>query len=205
MLTFVLTLVYIVPISAANNQIKEMVEREYKSGENRHFHPKMNACDRYQKYAQLCCHQPLCSVSTPEEGQELIESYMNSQKKTCQGVTINEKNFEPQHARVMIEAIEKKQKEDLEAYYLERTRNNPEKRYVEFLNNALSGTICSSIVALALFTPAQTQINSLQATLPSNIDRNSIAQFALDSDPYIIPGYCLIVSFNCFCYRVANL
>ncbi len=54
MLTFVLTLVYIVPISAANNQIKEMVEREYESGENRYFHPGMNTCDRYQKYAQLC-------------------------------------------------------------------------------------------------------------------------------------------------------
>ncbi len=205
MRTFILTLVYIVPISAANNQIKEMVEREYESGENRHFHPGMNACDRYPKYAQLCCNRPGCCVSTPEEGQELIESYTNSQKKTCQGVEINNNNFEARNAKVMIEAITKKQSEDLEAYYLERTLHNPEKQCVDCLNNTLSGTICASIIALALHAPAQTRIRSLQATLLPNIDRNSIAQFVLDDDPYILPGFCLVSSLNCLCYRIANL
>ena len=162
-LTLILTLVYIVPISAAND-VKEMVEREYANGENRYFHAEISTMGRYTLYGKLCCHRPGCCVSTLEEGQRLIESYMNAQKKTCQGVTINEENFKPQNAQVMIETIKAKQTEDLEAYYLARTNNNKEKQCIDFLNRP-EGQICSWAAIASLFIPTHIKTQSLQKLL----------------------------------------
>ncbi len=207
-LTLILTLVYIVPISAANNQTKEMAEREYANGENRYFHAEISTLARYTLYGKLCYHAPGCCVSTPEEGQRLIESYMDSQRKTCQGVTINEENFEPQNALMMIETIETKQKEDLEKYYLKRTLHNPEKRYSDFLLNSFNGQICSLIAPLSIVAPLCIRFESLRKTLPPNTPIGSITEFVSNNNPYLLPGSCLLVSMtsvNCLCHRVANL
>lgn len=189
-----------------DDDIYKMIESEYEKGENRHFYPEMNPGQRYIKYAQLCCHAPCCCVSTSEAGRKLIESYMKSHNKTCQGIAITEECFGPKHI-AMLEIIDKKQKDDLDAYYQSRKNDNPEQKCIDILQKLPHlSYLFGFITALPISYLDGEKKQSLEKRLPSDIDPVSINRFVNSKSLEACAGIlCIGTCLHCICHRAANL
>lgn len=204
--TFILLSVYTVAINGASHEIDEadisqMLTEQYESGENRYFYPEMNAVKRYVNYGQLCCHAPCCCVRTREEGWELIENYINSHKKMCQGVEINEESFGPRHVQ-MIETIKTKQRNDLGAYYQRRENDNPERKCVKIANSG----ICFLTGAFAGRIRETATIQLLKEKLPSSVGNLSIELFMIKEHFHERAAeLCCIACLHSLCAITANL
>jgi len=212
MLIFTLVSAYSVSINAANQEVmtpekakKLVINEYYKNNENRHIHANMIACERYAcLYPSLWCYSPCCCVTTPEEGENLISSYISSKVKTCQGTPINEKTFEPNISQTMIEAINNEQKKDIDAYYAMRDTYNPEKVCTE-LTCCTLGAPGAITAACILFLQYQKE-NSLAQQLPNYVNPEHIKNFAQKS---LLPSINIALCFGtctvCILKRAANL
>lgn len=183
--------------SVTQDELNALLLQHYDQGENRHFYPGMSDCQRYAAYPLLCIHQPCCCVSTPDEGYRLIESYINSQKCTCDGKEITESNFGPRHIQ-MKETIKARQHDDLISYFASRTADNPERSTANFL---LDYSFCLGwIVGEACHIPRNIKAKRLISLLPSEVDTISINKYAETNAPMIA-----VVATPCSCLCILSI
>jgi len=182
----------------------EMAAEAYKNGVNKSpFHANTSDIERYKEYLCLCCSQLCCYANTPEEGKKIIQNYVHKQPKTYRGKEITEKNFDQGNAKEMTEAIEKLQNRDINDYFENRKKYNPERHCTECLNS----TPCTALCATAACGPITFYSSTIVWLMREcNMSFCEALCGVIQRDPlYLGPTSCALGCTCLTCKQIANL